>query len=46
MQTPIVTEISRLSAHRRQVELVGASLLLHPGAQRQERTPRRLRGVV
>jgi hypothetical protein len=46
MQTPIVTETSRLSAHRRQVELVEASLLLNPAAQRQERMPRRFGRAV
>jgi hypothetical protein len=41
MQTPTVTEISRLSAHRRQVELVQASLAMRPD-QRVERVPRRV----
>jgi hypothetical protein len=39
MQTPIVTETARLSAHRRQVELVRASLVLNVPASREERVP-------
>jgi hypothetical protein len=38
MQTPIVTEISALSAHRREVELVRMSLMTVP--ERKPSAPR------
>ena len=39
MQTPIVTEISALSAHRREVELVRWSLLAVPEHAGRRRGP-------
>ena len=39
MQTPIVTEISALSAHRREVDLVRASLMAVPEARATTSAP-------